>query len=266
MKKFNYHKFINKKDETMKKILKKSTVVFLTVAFMLGLSLGAFAMNTGFKTSEFQDEEKKTILSNFKLTLVTEEAPGNPITCFDVNDSGLIAIGAEDSLDSTKKSVWVYDSAGTFRHGYTFDNDGTFGIEWDGNNIIIYLVRSDIAALVDEKGNVLDVQKIENTTDNNSYWNHSVFSTQRTVGNYKYTIKNDMGLFNILAPSYSQLIAVDDLGNQTIIYDFSTEYNTRFVVNSTAIIAFVAIVVGVLVVRVKKFNAGGKYGKDTGRT
>ncbi len=57
---------------------------------------------------------------------------------------------------------------------------------------------------------------------NNSYWNDSVFSTIRKVGDVEYRLKNDMGILNILASSYSQLIVVNSAGEGTILYDVNS--------------------------------------------
>ena len=56
-------------------------------------------------------------------------------------------------------------------------------------------------------------------------------------------MKNNMGLFNIFVPSYSQLIKVDADGNTTTIYDVSSAYKIKIVVIFIAVILFVAIVI-----------------------
>lgn len=103
--------------------------------------------------------------------------------------------------------------------------------------------------MVDGNGTIPELREIENTTENNSYWNHSVFSTQRTVGEYKYIIKNDMGPFNIFASSYSQLVAEDEQGNQTILYNVNNARMTKTIIIFIAVIAFVATAVTVITVK-----------------
>lgn len=219
---------------------------FAVLLYVCGTSAVVLAMNTGFSTQTMNTEDQKTFLSNIQLVKEEKEPDKNGIVCFDVNEDGLIAIGTRDS---SQKSVAIYNLSGDYKYSYNFNCNQSFGVEWDGNNLIIYFVRSNVAALVDENGTIPELREIENTTENNSYWNHSVFSTQRTVGEYKYIIKNDMGPFNIFASSYSQLVAEDEQGNQTILYNVNNAQMTKTIIIFIAVIAFVATAVTVITVK-----------------
>ena len=225
--------------------------ICIIILFLWNGSGNVLAMNTGFSTENMAPNDQQIFLSNINLYLITEEPEKSTITCFDVNDNGLIVVGSEDS---TKKSVSVYTSDGTFNYGYAFNCSGSFGVEWDDNNIIIYFVRSDVAALFDAAGTNLELKKIQDTTDNNSYWNHSVYSTQRTINEEQYSMRNNMGLLNIFASSYSQLIKTNSDGNTVIIYDVSSEYTTRFVTIFIAVILFVAFIVLIIILQFKKLK------------
>ena len=225
--------------------------ICIIISFLWNGSGNVLAMNTGFSTENMAPNDQQIFLSNINLYLITEEPKKSTITCFDVNDNGLIVVGSEGS---TKKSVSVYTSDGTFNYGYAFNCSGSFGVEWDDNNIIIYFVRSDVAALFDAAGTNLELKKIQDTTDNNSYWNHSVYSTQRTINEEQYSMRNNMGLLNIFASSYSQLIKTNSDGNTVIIYDASSEYTTRFVTIFIAVILFVAFIVLIIILQFKKLK------------
>lgn len=226
-------------------------MLFIISVFLWNGSENASAMNTGFSTENINFNVQQTFLSNINLHLITDEPKKSAITCFDVNDNELIAVGSEKS---TKKTVSVYASDGTFKYGYTFNCSGEFGVEWDDNNIIIYFVRSDIAALFDETGTNLELKKIQDTTDNNSYWNHSVYSTQRSVNEKQYNMKNNMGLFNIFAPSYSQLIKTETDGNIVTIYDASSTHTAKFAIVLIAIIVLVALAISTIVFQALKLR------------
>lgn len=215
--------------------------IFLTV-WNGGVS--AFAMNTGFSTNEMNSKDQLTFLSNINLSLITNEPQKSSIACFDVSNNGLIAIGSETS---EKNFISVYDATGEFKYGYVFNCNQSFGVQWDGINLMIYFVRSDVAALFDPKGVNIELRTIEDTIDNNSYWNHTVFSKEKTVNGNRYTIKNTMGLFNIFASSYSQLIETDSDGNETIIYDFSTSQTTRTILIFIAVFTFVTFVIAIII-------------------
>ena len=224
-------------------------IIILFFFVLLYTCLGntnVLAMNTGFSTQNMTEENQKTFISNIKLVKEESAPTQTGILCFDVNEDGLIAIGKKGF---SRKSVSVYNSSGEYKYSYSFDYEAGFGVEWDGNNLIIYFERSDVAALVDEDGTVLELQEIENTIDNSSYWNNSVFLTQRTVGDHKYVIKNDMGFFNIFASSYSQFITVDDQGNQKILHDVNSMQLTRTIIAFVAVVVFVAI--GIYVLRLE---------------
>lgn len=66
--------------------------------------------------------------------------------------------------------------------------------------------------------------------------------------------QNDMGMFNFLASSYSQLITVDSQGNQTILYDVNNTQMTKTIVAFFAVIVFAAVVVLMILVQFVKFR------------
>ena len=77
------------------------------------------------------------------------------ISCFDVSESGLVAVG---SATYGNQYIYVYDATGKFQYGQAFNNPGSYGLQWDGSDLIIYFVRSDIAALVDSEGNIKELK------------------------------------------------------------------------------------------------------------
>ena len=225
--------------------------VFILFIFLWNGTSTVFAMNTGFSTEDMESGDQQIFLSNVKLSLITEEPEKQAITCFDVNDDGLVVVGSEDS---TKKIVLVYDSDGTFQYGYAFNCSGSFGLEWDNNNIIIYFVRSSVAATFDARGTYLELKKIQDTTNNNYYWNHFVNATKRTINGEQYIMRNNMGLLNLFASSYSQLIKIDADENIINIYDVSSEYNIKFIVVFVAVILFLVFIASKVLLQFVKFQ------------
>ena len=84
------------------------------------------------------------------------EPQKNPIECFSVNENGEIAIGCSDS---EQKTVCIYADNGKFQYGYSFECSGSFGIEFENNNLNIYFVRSDVAIAVNQMGEVESIYK-----------------------------------------------------------------------------------------------------------
>lgn len=192
------------------------------------------AMHTGFKTKELPSEEKNMFLSNIDIISIDEEPVKKTIVCFDVSSNQLIAIGQNTS---GRKTICVYSNEGVFQYGYTFNCSGAFGVEWDEENLNIHFVRSSVILSVSPKGEILGVAEIQNTIENNSYVNHFIHATHRTMDDNEYLIKNNMGLLNLFASSYSQIIVKDSTGFESIIYDVSSIQLTKMI----TIISFICI-------------------------
>lgn len=226
--------------------MKWKKAVFILFVTLLVLSIGSlnvFAMNTGFSTSEMSTKDQQTFLSNIRLSALSNEPQKGAIACFDVRESGLIAVG---TAVAENKYLLVYNAAGEFQYGYSFQCNQSFGIQWDNENIMIYFVRSDVAASFCPDGTPAELKRIENTVENNSYWGHFVFAEEKTVGNNRY-ILNNRGLLNVFASSYSQLLRIDQNGTETLIYDVSKAQTAKAVLIMAAVLIFVAVVVAGIV-------------------
>lgn len=200
----------------------KRTCLFLSFVFMFALFTNAIevkAMNTGFSTEEVSEKTRNRFASNIELSLLTTEPVKKGIQCFDVNEKGMVAIGQNGADD---KRVCIYDSDGKFLYGYTFDSAQSFGVEWDGEYINIYFNRSGVIISLDSDCNVLNIKEVQSTIDNSIYKNHLKHS-KRSIGDTTYLIRNDMGIFNLIALSYSQVVTIDSTGAERIIYDINSE-------------------------------------------
>lgn len=214
-------------------------ILFLFILFECN-GIAAFAIDTGFSTEELTTHDIEEFCTNVELSLLLEEPEKKAIDCFDVNEKEMIAIGSDNSERDT---IYIYSKCGEFQYGYTFSSSGKFGIEWDNDNLLIYFVRSDIVISVNSMGEIEDVLKIQDTLENNSYWNNSVFGSKKSVGSTEYKIQNDIGLLNAFSDSYSQLVATDDAGNVTVVYDVSKSYISSILLSIAAVIVFVCLVV-----------------------
>ena len=224
------------------KLKKIYLIVSFVLFFVLFVNLTeAKAMNTGFSTKEISEKRRSTFLSNFKVSLLKTVPERRGIRCFDVNEEGLIAIGQEGPQS---KEVCVYTPQGEFLYGYVFESAQSFGVEWDKQNINLYLVRSDVIVSLDSDANILDIKAVLDTTDNNKYSDSLLYSTERVVGDTTYILRNDLGILNWIALSYSQIITIDGTGTERIIYDVnSTQLIKMIVVISSVCILFLVIAV-----------------------
>ena len=230
----------------MKKI---SCIAIITIILISLFCVNISAVNTGFSTKQFTDKETKEIISKIGLSRIEEEVVKDSIVCFDVSENVKVAIGERNN---NNEYIMIYSSQGLFECGFSFSCTGDFGIEWDKENINLYFVRSDLLVSFDLSGNILEISEVENTTENNAYNIYRIKSTERTVNGTKYLIQNDMGIFNLVATSYSQVVTIDANGNEAIIYDVNSEQLTKTILILIGIFVFVVIAVMGIVRQFKK--------------
>lgn len=220
-------------------------IVFLTN------TIAVSAMNTGFSTEELSEELKTIFVANINLFPLSAEPEKSGFQCFDVNEQGMIAVGKMLSQD---KVICVYTSQGEFLYGYTFNCNQSFCVEWDKQNINVYFFRSDVIISLDSDGNILDIKSVQNTMDNNSHRNSLMDSRTRTVGNTTYIIRNDMGVLNWIALSYSQIVTIDSTGTESIIYDVNSMQLKKTIASIILIYLFVCFVVGGIILQFIKLR------------
>lgn len=230
--------------------------LLLSFVFLIVFSTNAIevnAMNTGFSTEELSEETKTTFVASINVSPLSAEPEKRGVLCFDVNKQGMIVVGQKGSQD---EEICVYTSQGEFLYGYTFNCTQSFGVEWDEQHINIYFIRSDVIISLDSDGNILDIKKVQDTIDNNSYRNTLLYSTTRTVGNTKYLIRNDMGILNWIASSYSQIVTIDATGTESIIYDVNSMQLTKMIVTIGLICVFVLVAIAVVFLQFIKLRRG----------
>ena len=214
-----------------------SLVVFCLVMLISGVN--SYALNTGFTVDEISESRKESCIDSIKLTLVSEAPSGRSIVAFDVNEKGMIALGHD--LPNLKKKISIYDSEGNFKYGYSFETHGSFDVEWDGDYLNIYFVRSDYLVTVDSDANIIDIVEVQNTRENQKYSMYYLGGTERVVGDTKYTIRSDMGIFSFMQSSYSRLVKTSSDGAETILYDVNAILFAKRLIITIA----VSILVGV---------------------
>lgn len=233
------------------RLLHRFIVVSLIIALLISVNINVCAINTGFSTDELTEDEKNTFFSNICISALNKEPPKQAIDCFDVNPNGKIAVGYSDSEN---KIICVY-SQRNFLYGYEFFDEGDFGVEWDGDNINIYFVRSNLIVSVTPQGEITGVLKVQNTIENNTYHNYVLHSTERILGDSKYKLQNNMGILNVFASSFSQLVVTTSLEEDFIVYDVNSTYLIKILCWCIGITIFVVLVVYVIIrqfVKIKK--------------
>ena len=201
------------------------------------------AINTGFLTDELPEKVQNQFVENIELRLIETEPTKSSVVCFDVNENQMIAVGQKSS---DRKIICVYSSDGIFQYGYTFNCSGDFGVEWDKDNLNIYFVRSDVVISVSQDGEISNVLEVTNSIENNSYVNHFIYATERTIGDTTYLMRNDIGILNWIATSYSQIIIKDISGAENIIYDVNSVQLLSTILSIIFVFAIVIVAVTII--------------------
>lgn len=235
----------------MLKYIRIICATLLLLIILTNVGEEALAKNTGFSTITLPKEDIDLFLDSINISVLKKEPQKKAIKCFDVNESGQIAIGCGDS---NYKTVCIYTSSGVFQYGYSFKCSGTFGIEMDDNHLTIYFVRSDVALSISPKGEIESIAKIQNTLENNSYWNNVVFSTRRKAKNSEYIIKNNIGFLGLFSSAYSELVVTNIKGETNTIYDVSSSQLLKMSLAFTVIVAFITVAVLVVAWQFKKLK------------
>lgn len=191
----------------------------IVILLLFTLSLPTVATYLHFET-EKTDITPDDYTAKISLVTWNTEVVDKDIVCFAVSSSGMIALGLDDGSEHRK--INIYDSDGNYLYGYAFSINGRFGLEWEEDNIVICTVRGNTRAVFDKFGNCIKVSEIMNTPSNSEYWDKNIFSKRKVYENDNYVIRNPNKLLNfILYYNSSQLVKVDEFGNETIFYDSS---------------------------------------------
>ena len=214
--------------------------VFIVPVLLFSICVSVFATDVGLTTEPVLENEAKDFLNNVGIELLAEEPQKRPVECFNVSNNGLVAIG---SYHLSNKVIAVYNESGQFQYGYRFNCWGSFGIDWNVENIVICFVRSDMAVEVDANGAVLSVSEISNTTENNTYWNSFIDASKKTVKDKEYISKNKD--FTPLSTNSTLVVSRNAAGEETVIYDATTDDTVidEFTVTGIAVSFFVTMAI-----------------------
>lgn len=223
-------------------------LIFISVLCVIILLLPA---SVAAASDDLTDADRETFLNNISLTLLSAEPEKDKICCFDVNIDNLIAIGTTGSEGAR---ILVYNADGAFQYGYSFQCHQRFAVSWDGGDIAIYFVRSDIVAKFDRNGNNISLTFIERNTPEEDFWNSKITSTQCTVNEKTYQVRTGIGLLGLLASGYFQLVMVEPLGQETVVYDVSSRYRIVMPLCIVAVLIFAVFVIWMIIRSVSKKN------------
>lgn len=223
--------------------MKRISIILALLLLTIMMGIPAWGMHTGFATETLPKKEAETFLSEVDIQSLSEPPSKGDIISFNVCDEW-IALAIETSQGYNRKFLCFYNLDGRFVKGYTFLTRD-FGVDWDGDNILIYFDHKDIAISLDISGQVSEICGIPYTGENLDYWNQHVYAATRRVNGVEYRLENNPEwLSGFKAVSYSRLVAEDAQGNCRTLYDVKQEHNRDIIVRLS--ILLLLLVVGVV--------------------
>lgn len=225
--------------------MKKTVCLLVTLYFFLtwgGLQVQATGVAPSFE--EVDGHVAESFVASLNIQFLEEEPVEKGIVCFDVRKDGVIAIGF-DTVRGDMISIYTKD--GIYDRGYIFQNNGSFDILWEETDLHIYCTRAEKVVSLKEDGTVGGVRAYGSDRDYDDFRRNVLHVTERTVGDTIYRLRNRMGPLNLIATSYSQLVAITPDGTERILYDANGALLLGMAVKTILILALVATVIGGIV-------------------
>lgn len=234
----------------------KIFISVFSVVLILCCVQTAFAYGGGMKTEEMPKDEQESVIEGACINVFDTEPEKRKILYFDVNESGLIALGTEAN---NNKCICIYTENMVFLYRINFFCNGAYGFEWNGDDIEIYFVRDKADVIVDSDGNIKSVRSYTDDIENSDYFNHVLEVNERNINGKKYSLKNYSVRFTILEPNSFPILSVTKPGEEEkILYDVSEEYfvtDTLQSIFDIFVIAFALILLSSNVVKsIKKYK------------
>lgn len=137
---------------------------------------------------------------------------GKTIKAYDVSEKEQIAIAFSDS------TIGVFTKDMDFLYELAFETSGAYGVYWNGENMMMVDIRSEIAAEFDNSGKMIKTYHVNNLGKNVSLLENRV----REAGENLYfstnpTRDDPLGIYSY----YTILKRYDKYGQETIIYQSS---------------------------------------------
>lgn len=232
----------------------KSMIKMIVLLLLIMVSVvPVFAMNTGFSLENMSETEANAFLEKTDIqSLDMAPAKGNIIS-FNIGDDR-IALAIEERNGYNRKFLCIYNPDGQFLKGYSF-NTREFGMDFDGDVILIYFDNEDVAVSLSATGQVEEIYRIP-YSENRQYWGQYVYARVRRNGDLEYRLQNGNSVIdNLSSPDYAQLIVTDSAGNERILYDNSASRNAN---NILLVVVLILLANGVGVTFVFAFRHGRK--------
>ncbi len=232
--------------------MNKYLVTFFFTFLLFALTINAKAAKPldDFDVINYSSEKAAEIWDNFNLqkleSSISNEWMTGSILNFDISDKGIVI-----ALEGNK--IVILDEDGNVENGFSFHMVGTYGVHWNGENIVLFQTRGDLIFEFTVNAQLVRVlQMNQKVIENYQLRDELTGCRQIKYGRYIYQIKNTSSLFSILASqSFQQLARVDEDRSEELLYDAGSNQNAIVL---AAIIVFLLIAFCVVMIAVYKMR------------
>lgn len=140
-------------------------------------------------TEDISAEEIARIFPRFEITMIDNPKVTKGFYCFAVNKHGDYALGFNAGPFQKKDYILVYSAEGSFLYGFSFLDNGLFGLELSDKEVVLYKYRSNLVVTIDATGKCLSMQSYQDSAENNEYIKAKIQSNTREIDGNIYTAK-----------------------------------------------------------------------------
>lgn len=219
--------------------MKKGLAVLIFAVLILPLAIiSASAVESDFATEPLSQEQEENARSFWKFRLLTQAPMKSEVESFDVNEEHKLAVVFRHM---NTDYVAVYQN-GDFLYGYCIDDvRGQVAVEWVGDNINIATYDRIITVTPDAE--VVEVAAVLDTRENRRYLDYLCSGEGRVVDDITYTARSAIESLDWAAAYYVKIVATDADGNETILYDVSSDHVIKVIFWVLVAAIFCAIII-----------------------
>ena len=195
-------------------------VVILIGITLFYVSAVSATITTGFIFEPLTPEKTEQISESMNFVLENEFQYTGKIKCFDIREDGSIIVGFSNS---NQKTIGVFSNTGAFLRSYTFTLDGSFGLEWSEDVILVCCSRPQTIVAISDEAELIDAYSIPICSENAAYWNE-IYKQERIISGLEYSIENNVGV--VLSTSNITVKDINGVENNII----STSYTSEFLI------------------------------------
>lgn len=225
--------------------MRRFLLFIISIIVISQFVLIASASVIGLEATPVSEEDLQKYIDNSNIQISSAPSMDRSISCFDVSENGLIAVG----LPGTPDTIHIYDSKGIFQYRYIFECDGIWGIGFVDDCIAIYYVRGDLIKLIDTNGQIIAVYDVPLTSANHAQIYNLIDRTSKQINDKTYHLESSIAIFE--AP-YSRIIEISADGTTRVIYDVTFAHTFRTVIGVILIISFFAFFIRGLIQKEKE--------------